>query len=88
MKLYDPVPFKVQVDEQLIADTKAKLSLARYPQQEVAGLDDWSQGTRISELKVVAEYWRDEYNWKEEEVSCLLHVRHNADTQSAKLSLL
>ncbi|KFY27669.1 hypothetical protein V491_00786 [Pseudogymnoascus sp. VKM F-3775] len=67
MKLYDPVPFKVQVDEQLIADTKAKLSLARYPQQEVAGVDDWSQGTRISELKAVAEYWRDEYNWKEEE---------------------
>jgi hypothetical protein len=80
MKLYDPVPFTLQVDEKLIEDTKAKLRLARYPQQELSSEDDWSQGTRLAELKLVAEYWRDEYDWNQEQVSGLTPRAHIANT--------
>ena len=75
-KLYEPVPFKFKVDEKLIANTKAKLKLARFPQQEISTSDDdWSQGTRLKELKRVADYWRDEYNWQEEEVGSSTIIR-------------
>jgi hypothetical protein len=68
MKLYEPAPFVVSVDRQLLRDTKEKLKLARYPAEEVLPADDWSQGTKNAELKVMAEYWRDEYDWEAEEV--------------------
>jgi hypothetical protein len=68
MKLYQPTPFTVDVDKQLLKDTQEKLKLARYPAEEVLPADDWSQGTKTADLKRVAEFWRDEYDWEEEEV--------------------
>ena len=68
MKLYEPTPFIVHVDRQLLSDTKEKLRLARYPAEEVLPADDWSQGTKNAELKRVVEYWRDQYDWEAEEV--------------------
>lgn len=68
MKLYEPTPFTINVDRQLLKDTKEKLRLTRYLAEEVLSADDWSQGTKIAELKRVAEYWRDEYDWEAEEV--------------------
>ena len=73
MKLYEPVAFELNVDKQLLEDTKAKLKLARYPMNEVTSAGDWSQGTRIAELKETVEYWRDTYDWEKEQV----HTKHS-----------
>lgn len=67
-RLYEPVPFKLNVDKQLLDQTKAKLSLARYPTEEVTSAGDWSQGTRVAELKEAVEYWRNIYDWEKEQV--------------------
>jgi hypothetical protein len=68
MKCYEPKPFTINVDRQLLKDTKEKLRLARYPAEEVLAADDWGQGTKNAELKKVAEFWRDQFDWEAEEV--------------------
>ncbi len=75
MKLYEPTPFTVTVDRQLLHDTKEKLKLARYPAEEVLPADDWSQGIKIAELKRVAEYWKNQYDWEAEEVHANLSFK-------------
>ncbi|KAH8596909.1 epoxide hydrolase [Bisporella sp. PMI_857] len=77
----EPVPFKLKIDRELIVSTKAKLKLARYPQQELTAEDDWSQGTKLKELKRLAEYWRKEYDWQEEEVLSQSHFQVAVDVE-------
>ncbi|PVH73508.1 alpha/beta-hydrolase [Cadophora sp. DSE1049] len=74
--LYESIPFPVNVNRQLLKDTKDKLRLARYPSEEVLPADDWSQGTKIAELKRVAEYWRDEFDWEVEEKAIITEFNH------------
>lgn len=64
-----PVPYKLHIDEEVLSSTKQKLQLARYP-EELTDVDDddWSQGAKVKVVKRLAEYWRDEYDWREEEV--------------------
>ena len=70
LQLNKPVPFKVQVDKSLIETTKQKLALARYPEEQTDyGEDDWRQGAKVAAVKKLAEYWRDQYNWEQQEVS-------------------
>lgn len=72
LKLNTPVPFHLHVDRELLKTTKQKLALARYPQEQSDfGEDDWSQGAKVAAVKLLAEYWRDVYDWEKKEV-CLL----------------
>ncbi|KAF4970018.1 hypothetical protein FSARC_2835 [Fusarium sarcochroum] len=68
LKLNQPVPFSVRFSPDLIQLTRQKLSLARYPfEQSDFGDDDWSQGAKVDEVKKLAQYWRDEYDWERQE---------------------
>ncbi len=64
-----PVPYELHVDEELLSVTKQKLQLARYPEEQTdIGDDDWSQGAKVKEVKRLADYWKDGYDWRAEEV--------------------
>ena len=64
-----PVPYKLHVDEELLSVTKQKLQLARYPEEQTdVGDDDWNQGAKVKVVKRLADYWKDGYDWRAEEV--------------------
>ena len=64
-----PVPYELHVDEELLSITKQKLELARYPEEQTdIGGDDWSQGAKVKVVKELADYWKDGYDWRAEEV--------------------
>ncbi|VUC29966.1 unnamed protein product [Clonostachys rosea] len=69
LRLNQPVAFTIQVDRQFLETTKKKLSLAQYPSEQSDFDDDnWTQGAKVSRVKQLAEYWRDTYNWDEQEI--------------------
>ena len=68
-ELNKPVPYQLHVDDELLSLTKQKLELARFP-EELTDLndDDWSHGAKVKVVQTLAEYWKNGYNWRAEEV--------------------
>ena len=68
-ELNKPIPYTLRVDDELLTSTKKKLELARFP-EELTDLDDddWSHGAKVKVVRKLAEYWKDGYNWRAEEV--------------------
>ncbi|CBF82221.1 hypothetical protein AN5262.2 [Aspergillus nidulans FGSC A4] len=68
LKFNIPVPYTPHVDQQLLEVTKQKLALARYPEEQTDfGEKDWSQGAKVSRIKQLADFWKDQYDWEAEE---------------------
>ena len=68
-EFHQPVPYNLHVDDDLLSTTKQKLRLARYP-EELEDLDeeDWSHGSKVAEVKRLAEYWENGFDWRAQEV--------------------
>ena len=68
-ELNKPRAYNLHLDDDLLSLTKQKLQLARYP-EELSDLDDddWSHGAKVNEVRRLAEYWKDGYDWRAEEV--------------------
>jgi len=60
-----PVPFRVSVPDAVLADLKHRLARTRWPDEPP--LESWSTGTSVSYLKELVEYWRDGFDWREQE---------------------
>ena len=59
------VPFKIHVPDRVLTDLKDRLSRTRYPDQiEGAG---WDYGTNLAYLNELLTYWREKFNWREQE---------------------
>lgn len=68
-ELNKPIPYSLRVDDELLAWTKQKLELARFPEElEDLNDDDWSHGAKVEVVRKLAEYWKDGYDWRAEEV--------------------
>ncbi|CAG9939755.1 unnamed protein product [Clonostachys rosea f. rosea IK726] len=59
-------PFTIAVPETAIRTLHAKLDLATFP-EEASFLEDWGSGVPLGEIKRLARYWRDGFNWREQE---------------------
>ncbi len=55
-------PFRLDVPEAALDDLRRRLADARWPERET--VDDWSQGTPLSVLRELCDYWRDSYDWR------------------------
>ena len=55
-------PFQIRVDEAQLDDLRDRLALARFPEAET--VEDWRQGIPLAYVRELAEYWRDEYDWR------------------------
>jgi hypothetical protein len=55
-------PFEIDVPEVKLARLYAKLDLADYPDE----LDDsaWDYGSPLGEVRRLAAYWRESYDWR------------------------
>ena len=60
-----PTPFKLHVDDDVLADLKTRLTRVRWP-DEVPD-NHWKYGTDLPYLKALVEYWRDGYDWRKHE---------------------
>jgi len=58
-------PFTIDVPDTVLEDLRDRLASARFPDElEGAG---WEYGTNLSYLQELVTYWRDEFDWREQE---------------------
>ena len=60
-----PEPFEIYVDDAVLDDLRARLDATRWP-DEVDGAG-WTMGSNLAYMKELAAYWRDGYDWREQE---------------------
>jgi hypothetical protein len=58
-------PFEINIPDEQLDDLKQRLANTRWAEAET--VDDWSQGTPLSYVKEVCEYWGKEYDWRDRE---------------------
>lgn len=58
-------PFRIAVPDADLADLHARLDRTRWPEAEC--VDDWSQGIPLAYTRELADYWRNEYDWRARE---------------------
>jgi microsomal epoxide hydrolase len=58
-------PFRIRVPEAVLADLKRRLQQARFPDEIHAS--GWDYGTNLGYLKQLITYWRDSFDWREQE---------------------
>ena len=62
-----PEPFRVAVPDEALADLRARLTNARWP-NEIAG-SGWGYGTDLAYLRDLVGYWRDGFDWRAREAA-------------------
>ena len=60
-------PFQWRVPDADIADLKARLALTRWP-DEAPGAP-WAFGTSVAWLRSLVEYWRCDFDWRQQEAA-------------------
>lgn len=59
-------PFKISVPDSAIVALKDKLAAATFP-DEVDFSDDWNYGASLRDVKRLANYWKDGFDWRAQE---------------------
>ena len=62
----DKRSFQISISEDQIRDLHQRLALTRFPHSIEA--DSWDDGTSLSLMTRVVSYWRDGFNWRNQEV--------------------
>ncbi|WP_197094589.1 epoxide hydrolase family protein [Microvirga massiliensis] len=60
-----PEPFSLQVPDASIDDLRERLSRTRFPEQ--APGEPWAYGTDVTWMRCLVEYWRDRFDWRDQE---------------------
>ena len=61
----EPTPFTIDIPDAVLTDLHTRLSQARWP-DEVPG-SGWQYGAELAYLRELANYWRDQYDWRQHE---------------------
>lgn len=61
----DVKPFHIAVPDSEVKDLHYRLDHTRWPDQ--LNDDDWSYGTELSYLRELVKYWRNEFDWRQQE---------------------
>ncbi|SEH56649.1 MULTISPECIES: epoxide hydrolase family protein [unclassified Leifsonia] len=56
------IPFRIEIDQDSVENLHLRLDAARWP-TELAG-QGWTRGIPLTEMKELAEYWREGYDWR------------------------
>jgi hypothetical protein len=64
----DIKPFKINVEDSVLADLKTRLNMARFPQElELPKGKEWSYGTPQRAVMELTEYWKTQFDWRKVE---------------------
>jgi hypothetical protein len=58
-------PFRIEIPQEDLDDLRERLARTRWP-DDLPG-EDWSRGVPVSYLQELAEYWRQDYDWRKNE---------------------
>jgi epoxide hydrolase len=74
--------FQIRIEDSALEDLRSRLALTRLPDQ-IEGTG-WEQGIPRDYLRDLVDYWRDEYDWREQEARLneFAHFRTRIDGQS------
>jgi pimeloyl-ACP methyl ester carboxylesterase len=72
-------PFTIQVEEEVLADLRARIHRTRWPDQ-LPGMG-WEQGADLDELRQLLDYWADAFDWRAQEraLNTFHHFRAELD---------
>jgi pimeloyl-ACP methyl ester carboxylesterase len=60
-----PVPFQLDVSDDILTDLRARLARLRWP-DEAPG-EPWAYGTGVKYMQELVEYWRERFDWRIQE---------------------
>jgi epoxide hydrolase len=58
-------PFRIAVDDAVLADLRQRLRQTRWPEAETVG--DWSQGAPLAWIQDICRHWAEGYDWRARE---------------------
>jgi pimeloyl-ACP methyl ester carboxylesterase len=61
----DSQPFRVSIDQSILDDLSERLGRTRWP-EEIPGAG-WTYGVDLAYLRGLVEYWRRDFDWREQE---------------------
>lgn len=82
----DITPFRIDVPQQDLDDLRERLARVRWT-DEVPGLD-WSYGPPVGYLRELVEYWRDGYDWREQEARLNDFPQHTTEIDGENVHFL
>ncbi|KAF2842385.1 alpha/beta-hydrolase [Patellaria atrata CBS 101060] len=62
-----PSPYIIGLPEEKLSHLKDKLSQASFPDELPAADDEWKRGAPLADVKRLAIYWRDGFDWRNAE---------------------
>lgn len=63
-----PQPYTISVSDDVLEELKQRLTYARFPSQlESPNQDSWDFGVPAAEVKRLATYWKDGFDWRKAE---------------------
>jgi len=74
------VPFKIAVPDSKIRRLKQKLALTDFP-DEVPDFEPWVRGPPLSDLKRLALYWENDFDWRAAEAKLNEFPQYTADIE-------
>ena len=69
----EPRPFRIEVGDEVLADLRARLDRARWPDEPPGA--GWEHGTELRYLQTLVRHWRERYEWRAHEAR-LNRLRH------------
>jgi pimeloyl-ACP methyl ester carboxylesterase len=79
----DVEPFSISVEDELLADLKARIRATRWPDQ-IPGIG-WEQGASLDYLRDLLAYWADGYDWREQERRLNRHAHFRAELDGVRV---
>jgi pimeloyl-ACP methyl ester carboxylesterase len=72
-------PFVIKIEQEKLDDLDRRLAQARWP--DSLSDSDWQYGTNLEYMKELADYWRNQFNWRvqEQAMNSFSHFRMNVD---------
>lgn len=58
-----PTPYRISVPDSKLEHLRDKLAAATFP-DELDGPEDWVYGTPLREVRRLAKYWQNEFDWR------------------------
>lgn len=61
-----PSPYTINVSDEALDGLRNKLAAATFP-DELEAPDPWPYGTPLADVKRLAQYWQDGFDWRKAE---------------------
>lgn len=63
-----PQPYSISVSDDVLEELRQRLTYARFPSQfESPDQDSWDFGVPVDEVKRLAAYWKNGFDWRKAE---------------------